>query len=80
MKKIQKYCYWIDRDKTPSLRRINTFLSLLSKLFEIEKVRIKPSLKEERIQNARKEWLKARKESERLLDIYKLEKGDFYKK
>jgi len=78
MKKIQKYCFWIER--RPTLRNINTFLGLLSRLFEVERVKIKISLKEERIQKARKEWLKARNEAERLLDIYKLEKGDFYKK
>ena len=77
MKKIQKYCFWID--KNPTLRRINTLFSLLSRLFELEKVRVKVSLKEETIQKARKEWLKARDESERLLKIYKDEKGDFYK-
>jgi len=31
------------------------------------------------IQKARKEWLKARDEAERLLKSYKDEKGDFYK-
>ena len=37
------------------------------------------SLKEQKIQKARKEWLKARNESDRLLDLYKKEKSDFYK-
>ena len=32
-----------------------------------------------KIQNARKEWIKARNEADRLLKIYKLEKGNFYK-
>ena len=77
MKKIQKYCYWVE--KNPSLRKINTFLNLLSKYFEIEKVRVKVSLREEQIQKARKEWLKAREESERLLTNYKTTKGNFYK-
>lgn len=77
MKKIQKYCFWIERK--PTLKKINTFFSLLSKLFGIEKVHVKVSLKEEKIQKARKEWLKARNESDRLLKIYKDEKGDFYK-
>ena len=77
MKKIQKYCYWVD--KTPSLKKINTLLGLLSRLFKIERVRIKRSLKEENIQKARKEWLKARDEAERLLKVYKDEKGDYYK-
>lgn len=78
MKKIQKYCYWIE--KNPTLKRINTFLSLLSKYFGVERVTIKVSLREEKIQKARKEWLKIRNEFDRLLKIYKEEKGDFYKK
>jgi hypothetical protein len=77
MKNIQKYCHWVE--KKPSLRKINSLLHLLSKYFEIEKVRVKVSKKEEAIQKARKEWLKARDEAERLLRIYKEEKGDFYK-
>lgn len=77
LKKIQKYCYWVE--KNPSLKKINTFLNLLSKYFEVERVKVKISLKEEKIQKARKEWLKARDEADRLLSIYKLEKGDFYK-
>ncbi len=77
MKNIQKYCYWID--KKPSLKRINTFFSLLSRLFKIERVHVKVSLKEEQIQKARKAWLKSREETDRLLKAYKDEKGDFYK-
>jgi len=78
LKKVQKYCFWIETK--PTLRNINTFLGLLSTLFEIERNKVKISLKEEKIQKARKEWIKIRNESEKLLDIYKLEKGDFYKK
>lgn len=77
LKKIQKYCYWVE--KNPSLKKINIFLNLLSKYFEVERVKVKISLKEEKIQKARKEWLTARNEADRLLSIYKLEKGDFYK-
>lgn len=77
MKNIQKACYSVD--KHPSLRRINSFLRLISSYFEIEKVKIKVSAKEEKIQKLRKEWLKARNESDRLLAEYKKEKGDFYK-
>lgn len=77
MKNIQKYCIWIERK--PTLKRINSFFSLLSRYFGIERVHVKVSLKEEKIQKARKEWLKARNEAERLLNIYKEEKGDFYK-
>lgn len=77
MKNIQKYCYWIG--KKPSLKRINTFLGMLSKYFGVERASIKVSLKEEAIQKARKEWVKARNEAERLLKVYKDEKDDFYK-
>jgi len=77
MKKIQKYCYWIDRK--PSLKKINSFFSLLSRLFQLEKVYVKISIEEQEIQKARKEWIKARNEAERLLINYKTIKGDFYK-
>ncbi len=77
MKQIQKYCFWIERK--PTLRRINSFFSLLSRLFGIKKVNVLVSLKEEKIQKARKEWLKARQISDNLLAEYKKEKGDFYK-
>jgi hypothetical protein len=86
MKKIQKYCFWIQ--KNPTRRRVNTFFNLLSKTFglcEMENDKfvrcpyIKESLKEEKIQARRREWLKAREESDRLLKLYKEEKGDFYK-
>ena len=78
MKNIQKYCFWVQRK--PTLRRINSFFSLLSRLFEVKRVTVKVSLKEEKIQNARKEWLKVRNEADKLLTIYKEEKSDFYKK
>lgn len=64
MKKIQKYCYWIE--KKPTLKRINSFFSILHKYFFIERVNIKISIKEEKIQKARKEWLKSK---ERILHI-----------
>lgn len=77
MKKIQKYCYYINNK--PSLRRINTFFGLLTKYYGVERVRINVSVKEQKIQQARKEWLKVRNEADRLLNEYKKEKGDFYK-
>ena len=77
MKRLQRYCFWIDRK--PTLRRINTFFGLLTRYFGVERVYVKISLKEEKIQKARKEWLKARNESDRLLALYKKEKGNFYK-
>lgn len=77
LKKIQKYCHYIE--KHPTLRRINSFFSLLSAHFEVKRVNVKISLKEEKIQKARKEWLKARQISDNLLAEYKKEKGNFYK-
>jgi hypothetical protein len=77
MKKIQKYCFWINNK--PTLKRINTFFGILTKNLKIERVRINVSIKEETIQNARKTWLKSQAESEKLLMEYKKEKGNFYK-
>lgn len=77
MKKIQKYCFWIDN--RPTLKRINTFLGLLSRLFDIKRVHVKISLKEEKIRKLRTEWLNARYTAENALARYKNEKGDFYK-
>lgn len=77
MKKIQKYCFWIN--KKPTLRRINTLFGILSQTFGIERIRIKVSVKEEKIQLARKEWKKSLVETERLLAEYKKEKDIFYK-
>lgn len=77
MKNIQKYCFWINRK--PTLKKMNSFLNVLSRYYELNKVHIKVSLKEQKIQNTRKEWLKARNEADRLQEIYKKEKGDYYK-
>jgi hypothetical protein len=77
MKKIQKYCFWIS--KKPTLRRINSFLSLLYRTYKIEKVRVNISDKEVAIQKARKDWKKSLAETEKLLAEYKNEKGNFYK-
>lgn len=77
MKKIQKYCYWIN--KKPTLRRINTLFGILARIFKVNRVTVKVSKIEEKIQLYRKEWLKARNESEILLAKYKSIKGNFYK-
>jgi hypothetical protein len=61
-------------DKKMSLRLINLLLHTL------DLGKIKVSEKEEQIRNARKEWLKLRKETEIALKKYKDEKGDFFKK
>jgi len=78
MKEIQKRIIWIERKMT--LRNVNSFLNLLSKIFGCDKVQVKISYKEEQIQIARKQWVKAKEEAERLLAVYKFQKGDFYKK
>lgn len=78
MKKIQKYCFWIKR--SPSIRRINTFYGILSRFYDVDRIKVNVSLKEQKIQNARKEWLVVRNESDRLLAKYKKEKSDFYKR
>lgn len=77
IKTIQKYCFWIN--KKPTLRKINSFLNILSRYYGLNKIHIKVSLKEEKIQKARKEWLMYRDKADSLLKIYKEEKGDFYK-
>ena len=78
LKKIQKYCYWIE--KNPSLKKINTFFGILSRFFGTERVHVKISLREEQIQKARKAWVAARNEADKALKAYKEVKGDFYKK
>ena len=79
LKKINMYLNSLDKKMT--MRKINSFLNLFYKTFELtEKVQIKKSEKEEKIQKARKEWLKLRDEAEKALKIYKDEKGDYYKK
>jgi hypothetical protein len=78
MKRIQKYCYWIEIN--PSLRRINTFLGLLSRTYGVERIRVNVSLKEQKIQKLRAEWLSVRYAAENALSRYKFEKCDFYKK
>lgn len=77
MKKIQKYCHWIEIN--PSLRRINTFFGLLSRTYGVERVRVNVSLKEQKIQSLRKEWINARNIADAALAKYKAEKGNFYK-
>lgn len=78
MKQIQKYIFWIERK--PSLKKVNTFFTLLSRLYGIDRVQVKMSLKEEAIQKARKEWIKVRNEADNVLKIYKEIKGNYYKK
>lgn len=77
LKKINQMMLILEKKMT--LRNVNLFLHLITKLFTWEKVQIKVSEKEEAIQKARKEWKKSQAESEKLLQIYKQEKGNFYK-
>lgn len=62
-----------------TLRNVNMFLHLAHKILGIEKIQIRKSEKEEAIEKARKEWKDYQREADRLLQIYKSEKGNFYK-
>ena len=78
MKKIQRYCFLIK--KRPTLNRINLFFRLMPKLYNNYSTVVNKSLKEKKIQELRRAWLKSKNETEMLLKKYKEEKGDFYKK
>lgn len=79
LKKVNKYLNRVNKKMT--LRNVNSLLYLLYKTFEpTEKVQIRKSLKEEKIQKKRKKWLKLRDEAGKALLEYKNEKGDYYKK
>lgn len=77
LKTINRYMKVLDKHMT--LRNVNMFLHLIHKIFGFESVQIKKSEKEEAIDKARKEWKEYQKEANRLLQIYKNEKGNFYK-
>lgn len=65
------------------LRAINTFLHFLhSYVYKESKTvpDVRVSLKEEKIQKARKTYVEARNLAEKYRKIYKEEKGNFYKK
>lgn len=62
-----------------SIKSINSFLNYLAQILEVQKIVIRPSLKEEKIQSLRKEWKVLRKLEQEALLKYKEEKGDFYK-
>lgn len=78
MKRVQRSCLSLDTRMT--IRNVNRFLSFIAKVFNVQKTSVKISMKEEKIQQLRKAWLKSREDSEYLLSLYKKEKGDFYKK
>jgi hypothetical protein len=67
-----------------TLRTINRFFHFLQrevyKDFKSPAPSVKISLKEEKIQEARKKYIAARKIAIDAYDVYKAEKGDFYKK
>jgi cell shape-determining protein MreC len=58
----------------------NKFFQLLTETCGYKPVKIKYSEKEEKIQEARKQMLKAKEAYETMLKVYKEEKGDYYKK
>lgn len=63
----------------PSMRSVNMFLSHLSRVTGIPRIKIDYSVREKNIQQAKKDWkfLQAKAEEGRLK--YKELKGDFYK-
>lgn len=76
-KKINKCIFALDKKLT--LRKVNYFFHLLSKITGVEKIYVKVSEKEENIQKSRKKMLALRTLYEQVLAEYKNEKGDFYK-
>ena len=63
-----------------SVRAINMLLHFISTNVLKTKDRVRlTSDKHEKIQIARKSWIKVRNEADKLLAEYKTEKGDFYK-
>ena len=77
LKKINRYIIGLEKHIT--MRRANKFFQLLTETCGYAKVNVKCSYKEDCIQTVRKKWLKAREESDRLLNEYKVIKGDYYK-
>lgn len=79
-KKINKKLRKVNRIMTP--RSINMTLNYIFKksLSMNISVSIKSSLKEEIIQRKRREWKKQRDIANKLLQEYKDEKGDYYKR
>lgn len=76
-KKINKYIFYLNNKL--SLKRVNSFFCLLSRLLKLERVYVKTSLKEQTIQETRKKMKIAKESYEKLLKEYKEEKGNFYK-
>jgi len=65
----------------PSRRTINTLLFVLRKREVIKQnVSIKQNVKEQEIQNKRKIWKHLQAQSDKALQEYKKEKGNYYKK
>jgi transcriptional regulator of heat shock response len=81
-KKINNYIFSLQ--KKISLKRVNLFFNLLNNYMKntdtTSAIRVLISEKEEKIQKYRKEWIKVNLETERLLELYKEEKVNFYKK
>ena len=76
-KKIQKA---INRVMKKSSRRaFNSLFYKISRNSNLPKVTVTLGDKEKAIQLKRKEWKIAQAEAEKKLDMYKLEKGNFYK-
>jgi len=70
----------LNKAKGMSVRSINMLLHFISTNVLKTKDRVRlTSEKHDRIQIARKSWIKVRNEADKLLAEYKAEKGDFYK-
>lgn len=78
LKKINKYIIGLEKHIT--MYKSNKFFQLLTETCGYKPVKIKYSEKEEKIQEARKQMLKAKEAYETMLKVYKEEKGDYYKK
>ncbi len=77
LKKINKYIIGLEKHMT--MRKINSFFHLLTKIGSSNPVRIQYSEREMKIQETRKQMLKAKDIYESLLKNYKEEKGNYYK-
>jgi len=79
IKKINRYANLLNHKKI-SHKYINQFLHTIYKMIDIsERVYIKKSDKELKIQKSRSDWKIARDNANKLLSLYKNEKGDYYK-
>lgn len=79
-KRIAKKLRYVENKIT--LKASNVLIASLRNKIGLDTgiIKVKISEKENKIQTARKEWIKLRTEAEAAHQAYKVEKGDFYKK